>query len=138
MTACPAPHRTRLRLAAKINDEYGNAKTLPAALIAQQKGGAGPARPNSTTATSNGTAAQSSQQKLIQGESLFPVLSIHRGNSCPSRVPRPSIFNQSNYRFIGLDEDEWRRWWSCPSPSLARYTHATLTVIDPSKGSPSS
>lgn len=36
--------RTKLRIAAKINAEYANAKVLPAALLAQQKGGAGPQR----------------------------------------------------------------------------------------------
>lgn len=35
---------TKLRVASKINAEYGNAKVLPAALLAQQKG-VGPVKP---------------------------------------------------------------------------------------------
>ncbi|KAL8276750.1 hypothetical protein RQP46_010859 [Phenoliferia psychrophenolica] len=49
---------TKLRIAAKINAEYGNAKVLPAALVAQQKGGAGPARP---------VGPAGPQRKMIEG-----------------------------------------------------------------------
>lgn len=55
-------HSTKLRLAAKINAEYGNAKTLPAALLAQQKGGLGPARPGQPQPQTNGG------RKMIEGE----------------------------------------------------------------------
>ncbi|ORY84624.1 WD40 repeat-like protein [Leucosporidium creatinivorum] len=53
---------SKLRLAAKINAEYGNAKTLPAALVAQQKGGVGPARPAGPQA-----AAAGGGRKMIEG-----------------------------------------------------------------------
>lgn len=54
-------YSSKLRLTAKINAEYSNARTLPSALIAQQKGGvgAGPARPT----------ASGPQRKLLEGQS---------------------------------------------------------------------
>lgn len=46
-----------MRLAVKINAEYGNAKTLPTALLSQQRGGIGPQRPGAQP-----------QRKMIEGE----------------------------------------------------------------------
>lgn len=60
-------YSTKLRLAAKVNAEYGNAKTLPAALVAQQKGGAGPARPAGPAAPGAGAG-----RKMIEGAALSP------------------------------------------------------------------
>lgn len=53
---------TKVRLSSKIDSEYRNAKVLPAALLAQQKGGVGPARPNGPA-----PASQGPQRKLIEG-----------------------------------------------------------------------
>ncbi|KAK4050622.1 pre-mRNA-splicing factor prp46 [Microbotryomycetes sp. JL201] len=67
-----ADRATKARLTAKINGEYRNAKTLPAALLAQQKGGAGPARPNAGLPPPSQGSVQ--QRKMIEG----PQTSIGR------------------------------------------------------------
>ncbi|CEQ41182.1 SPOSA6832_02895, partial [Sporobolomyces salmonicolor] len=54
---------TKARLASKIDAEYRNAKILPAALVAQQKGAAGPARPAGPQAV----AAGGPQRRMIEG-----------------------------------------------------------------------
>lgn len=51
-----------MRLAAKINSEYKNAQILPAGLLAQQKGGVGPVRPNNSNNVNGVTG-----RKLIEG-----------------------------------------------------------------------
>lgn len=66
--------RTKLRLAAKINAEYGNARTLPSALLAQQKGGVGPQRPGQPAGAMVGKGGA----KLIEGESQPGLMGVWR------------------------------------------------------------
>lgn len=85
-------HSTKVRLASKIESEYRNAKTLPAALLAQQKGGAGPARPAGPQAAG---AAAGPQRKLIEGActpaySAVRVLELTTVPSLQVRWGRPS------------------------------------------------
>ena len=54
---------TKLRLSAKINSEYANAKVLPAALVAQQQGGIGPQRPGQAKPAAP-------QRKMIEGKQM--------------------------------------------------------------------
>ncbi|GAA5827410.1 hypothetical protein JCM11251_003798 [Rhodosporidiobolus azoricus] len=61
---------TKVRLASKIEAEYRNAKVLPAALVAQQKGGAGPARPAGPQPSAG------PERKLIEGPMAKTVESL--------------------------------------------------------------
>ncbi|KDE04686.1 pre-mRNA-splicing factor PRP46, variant [Microbotryum lychnidis-dioicae p1A1 Lamole] len=71
----------KLRLAAKINAEYGNAKVLPAALLVQQKGAQGPQRPAQPAGGARRPAVASST-RMIEGAPGAP--------GAPSSTPAPS------------------------------------------------
>ena len=69
-----APQRPRshkLRLASKINAEYGNAKLLPAALLAQQSGQAAPLKPG-TAPPARKLLGDSSTTRTVDQISYFP------------------------------------------------------------------
>ncbi|GAA5875369.1 hypothetical protein JCM8547_003217 [Rhodosporidiobolus lusitaniae] len=92
---------TKVRLASKIESEYRNVKTLPAALIAQQKGGAGPARP------AGPAPAAGPQRKLIEGPMAQAVESLANSQaltttssagSTPVSHAAPTLLSQSLIR----------------------------------------
>lgn len=64
---------SKARIASKIDLEYRDLTSLPAAVSAQQ-GGAGPARPNAAAGPSAPTPA-GNKRKLIEGMSSFIVAS---------------------------------------------------------------
>ncbi|TNY24304.1 WD40-repeat-containing domain protein [Rhodotorula diobovata] len=91
---------TKIRLASKIDSEYRNAKVLPAALVAQQKGGAGPARPGPAPA-----AAAAPGMKMIAGpmgqtvEQLSSqALTTTGGAPTPVSHAQPTLLSQSLIR----------------------------------------
>ncbi|GJN90112.1 hypothetical protein Rhopal_003111-T1 [Rhodotorula paludigena] len=92
---------TKVRLASKIESEYRNAKTLPAALLAQQKGGAGPARPAGPQAPG---AAAGPQRKLIEGpmgqtvEALSSQALTTTGGPTPISHAQPTLLSSSLIR----------------------------------------
>ncbi|SGZ13011.1 BQ5605_C028g10542 [Microbotryum silenes-dioicae] len=77
----------KLRLAAKINAEYGNAKVLPAALLVQQKGAQGPQRPAQPAGGARRPAVASST-RMIEGAPGPPGPPGPPG--APSSTPAPS------------------------------------------------
>ncbi|GEM08859.1 pre-mRNA-splicing factor PRP46 [Rhodotorula toruloides] len=89
---------TKLRLASKIEAEYRNAKVLPAALVAQQKGAAGPARP------AGPQAATGPQRLSIEGpmaktvESLSSQALTTTSASLPASHAQPTLLSQSLIR----------------------------------------
>ncbi|GAA5884761.1 hypothetical protein JCM16303_005262 [Sporobolomyces ruberrimus] len=93
---------TKVRLSSKIDSEYRNAKVLPAALLAQQKGGVGPARPNGPA-----PASQGPQRKLIEGpqsamgqavENLSSQALTTTNGSTPISHAQPTLLSQSLIR----------------------------------------
>ncbi|GAA5926747.1 WD40 repeat domain-containing protein [Sporobolomyces koalae] len=93
---------TKARLSSKIEAEYRNAKVLPAALLAQQKGGAGPARPNAPAPASSGP-----QRKLIEGpqsamgqavENLSSQALTTTNGATPVSHAQPTLLSQSLIR----------------------------------------
>ncbi|GAA6019511.1 hypothetical protein JCM8202_001838 [Rhodotorula sphaerocarpa] len=94
---------TKVRLGSKIDAEYRNAKVLPAALVAQQKGGVGPARPAGPAAA----GAQGPQRKLIEGPMAQTVEQLssqaltttsQNGTSVPVSHAQPTLLSQSLIR----------------------------------------
>ncbi|TKA55552.1 Pre-mRNA-splicing factor PRP46 [Rhodotorula sp. CCFEE 5036] len=92
---------TKVRLATKIESEYRNARVLPAALVAQQKGGVGPARP------AGPAAASEPQRKLIEGPmaqtveqlSSQALTTVNKGDpSVPISHAQPTLLSQSLIR----------------------------------------
>ncbi|BGP33269.1 pre-mRNA-splicing factor prp46 [Rhodotorula toruloides] len=89
---------TKLRLATKIEAEYRNAKVLPAALVAQQKGAAGPARP------AGPQAATGPPRLTIEGpmaktvESLSSQALTTTSASLPASHAQPTLLSQSLIR----------------------------------------
>ncbi|BGP17569.1 hypothetical protein JCM10213_004110 [Rhodosporidiobolus nylandii] len=90
---------TKVRLASKIEAEYRNAKTLPAALVAQQKGGAGPARP------AGPQPAPGAGRKLIEGPMAQTVEQLASsqalttsGAPTPVSHAQPTLLSQSLIR----------------------------------------
>ncbi|GAA5962412.1 hypothetical protein JCM21900_003777 [Sporobolomyces salmonicolor] len=94
---------TKARLASKIDAEYRNAKILPAALVAQQKGAAGPARP----AGPQPVAAGGPQRRMIEGpqsamsqtvESLTSQALTTTTGAVPVSHAQPTLLSQSLIR----------------------------------------
>lgn len=64
----PRPSSSKARIASKIDTEYRDLTTLPAAVAAQQ-GGAGPAKPGAAVAgPAAGVAQAGTKRKLIEGK----------------------------------------------------------------------
>ncbi|SCV73419.1 BQ2448_7345 [Microbotryum intermedium] len=75
----------KLRLAAKINAEYGNAKVLPAALLVQQQGAQGPQRPAQPGGAGR-PGVTASNTRLIEAIERSPRVSLP-GRLAPSPDP---------------------------------------------------
>lgn len=76
---------SKARVASKIDTEYKDFTTLPAAVAAQQ-GGAGPARPGAATAgPAAGPAQAGTKRKLIEGQYTMQSASRLDCNASRSR-----------------------------------------------------